>query len=82
MTHLFLYADDILIFEQDPRIAQRVVEIIREKGLEYGLEFNEQKFEMMTINGEESISVVDGSYIKRKDVMVYLGSVISKNGSM
>ena len=38
--------------------------------------------EMMTINGDEKIMAADGSFIKQKDSLVYLGSVISKNGSM
>ena len=63
-------------------MAQRLVDIIREKGYEYGLKFNEKKLEMMTINGAEKILAADGSYIKQKDVMVYLGSVIAKDGSI
>ena len=58
------------------------MDLIRAKGREYGLEFNEDKLEMMTINGEEKIAAADGTFIKQKDSLVYLGSVISKNGSM
>ena len=40
-TRMFLYADDILVIESDPEIAQRIIDIIRSKGREYGLELNE-----------------------------------------
>ena len=64
ISRLLLYADDTLIFEEDPKIAQRLVQIIREKGLEYGLEFNEKKLEMMIVNGDATILSADGSRIK------------------
>ena len=37
---------------------------------------------MMIINGTEKILSSDGSYIKRKDAVVYLGSVTSKDSSI
>ena len=59
-----------------------MVDVIREKGFEYGLEFNENKLEMMPINGDEKFIAADGSFIKQKNALVYLGNVISKNGFM
>ena len=80
VTRTLLYADDTLIVESDPIIAQRLVDIIRAKGLEYGLEFNEKKLEMMVVNGDDQIFAGDGTAIKQKDSMVYLGSIISRDG--
>ena len=79
-TRLLLYADDTLIIESDPIIAQRLVDIIRLKGFEYGLELNNKKLEMMIVNGDTDIFVGDGSRIKCKDALVYLGSFLSKDG--
>ena len=79
-TRLLLYADDTLILESDPVVAQRLMDVVREKGLEYGLEFNVKKLEMMVINGDDQIFVADGARIKQKDSMVYLGSILSKDG--
>ena len=58
------------------------MDIIRAKGLEYGLEFNEKKLEMMVVNGDDPIFAVDGTAIKQKDLMLYLRSIISKDGRM
>ena len=80
VSRLLLYVDDTLILESNPVAAQRMVDIIREKGFEYGLEFNEKKLEMMTINGNETILAANGSRIKQKDSMVYLGSILSADG--
>ena len=58
------------------------MDIIRQKGLEYGLEFNEGKLEMICLNGDDRILAADGSRIRCKDSLVYLGAVLSKDGGM
>ena len=54
------------------------MDTIRTKGMEFCLELNERKLEMMTINGEDVVFVADGLRIKSKESLVCLPVILSK----
>ena len=77
-----LYADDILILESDPTITQRLMNMIQQKSLEYGLEFRERKLEIIYINRNNRVLVIDGSRIRYKNSLTHFGAILSKNKSI
>ena len=52
----------------------------REVGAEYGLAFNWDKLEMMAVKQEVQILKFDGSPVKCKGNIIYLGSLLSSDG--
>ena len=75
-----LYADDTLLIEVDENIAQYYMECVRSLGLEYGLHLNNKKLEVLAVNHDGAITLPDGSAVKRKQCMTYLGSLLSADG--
>ena len=80
LTRSLLYADDTLIIEASASNAQVFMEDIQREGKRYGLEFNHAKFEALQIDCNDDIVNEFGAAVKKKDSLVYLGSLISVDG--
>ena len=46
------------------------------------MSFNGSKLEVLLVNGDDNIVAADGKALKKKDAMVYLGSLLAANGKM
>jgi len=82
VTRSLLYADDTLIVEADAEIAQYYMEAIAEVGAQYGMSYNWTKLEVLRVRHDGHIIQAAGSRVKEKDAIVYLGSLLSADGSM
>ena len=80
ITRFLLYADDILIMESNGEVVREFMEEIERQGKRYGLEFNHSKLEMLSIDCEEELLDGRGAPIKKKDRLVYLGSLLCGDG--
>jgi len=80
LSRSLLYADDTLIAESDAPVAQFYMECIASIGARYGMAFNWGKLEVLRVRHDGHIHLADGSRVKDKDAMVYLGSVLSADG--
>ena len=58
------------------------MEEIRFQGAYYGLSFNNAKLAVLATNVDEDIFDAFGKPIKKKDRIVYLGSILSADGSV
>ena len=79
-TEELLYADDTLLIDRAGGHVQDYMECIHEIGAEYGLSFNWGKLEVLTVRCRDVIKTPDGSAVKNKASMVYLGSLLSEDG--
>ena len=61
-----LYTNDTLILEANPRVAQAHLHAIREMGLRYSLELNNNKLELLACNDNYEIDLGDGARFRRK----------------
>ena len=77
-----VYADDTLIVASNSRDAEAYMQAIAAAGANYGLKYNWKKLEVLPVCCEASISQPDGTDIAQKDSVVYLGAMLSANGSI
>ena len=75
-----VYADDTLVVSCTGEHAQSYMNSISAAGANYGLSFNWQKLEMLTVRCQAQVSKPDGSMVESKDHLVYLGGMLSANG--
>ena len=75
-----MYADDTLLVDIDGAVLQAFMESISSVGKEYGLSFNWEKLEMLSIRTSCVVQTPDGSPVKSKDSMLYLGSLLAADG--
>ena len=80
VTRTLLYADDTLILEGNEAVVQTYMENIAAVGKEYGLTFNWSKLELLRVRHEGHVRLPSGTNVKEKDVMVYLGGILSADG--
>jgi len=80
VTRSLLYADDTLIIESDEKVVQYFMECIAEIGGQYGMEFNWGKLEVLRVRHGGHVMMADGSLVKEKDTMLYLGSQLASDG--
>ena len=66
LTRSILYADDTLIIESEAEIAQTFTDTIRALGNDYGLSFNESKFEVLSMNHDGFLRLSTGEFVKKK----------------
>ena len=55
---------------------------IQKTGKNYGLSFNWRKLELLPVRCEVAIAKPDGNSVVSKESIVYLGSLLSKNGKI
>ena len=76
-----LYADDTLLVDVDSTCIQQYMKCVAEQGKVYGLVFNWGKLETLPLNCSCSIPTPEGGFVKQKERLVYLGSVLCADGS-
>ena len=75
-----LYADDTLIIDSSGGHVQEYMRCVHSVGSGYGLAFNWGKLEVLTVKCNDSILKPDGTAVKHKNRMIYLGSILSDDG--
>jgi len=81
-TRTLLYADDTLIIDAKADVAQHYMEVIAEEGARYGMSYNWAKLEVLRVRHGGHITKEDGSHVKEKDAIVYLGSLLAADGQV
>ena len=77
------YADDIVLFSKETDKIQELLDTLSEKGRKSGLKINESKTEIMkTENVPPGNVLLNNRNIKEVDSFKYLGTIISKTGSL
>ena len=77
------YADDIIFICNGPEEMQRVLDCLVSEGRKVGLVINTRKTEIINMNIENAQDCsVEGSIIKQVDRFKYLGTYLSKDGSL
>ena len=77
-----IYADDTLVVGVQADRVQAFMRYIQQAGENYGLSFNWRKLELLPVRCEAAIAKPDGNDVVSKDSIVYLGSLLSKNGKI
>ena len=80
VAHDILYADDTLIVDVDCKVVEQFMHSIGEAGAVYGLVFNWSKLEALPVRCAAQICKPDGSFVKSKTSMLYLGSLLASDG--
>ena len=75
-----VYADNTLLVGVDADYLHDFMTCVGNAGQEYGLTFNRSKLELLPVRTSATICTPDGSAIKAKSSMVYLGSSLSSDG--
>ena len=82
--HLLMLMDDTVIFATSRKSLKGKLNILQQYCDEYGMQINEKKTEFMVINGtktdRENISL-SGMTVKHCTSYVYLGVIVTENGS-
>ena len=82
--HLLMLMDDTVILATSRESLELKLGILKNYCDEYGMQINEKKTEFMVVNGsvrDKKVIVVDGMTVKHCTSYVYLGAIISENGS-
>ena len=77
-----VYADDTLIVASAPGHAEQYMKAVERAGANYGLNFNWGKLEVLSVGSDAVVRRPDGGAISQKTSIVYLGSVLSADGTM
>ena len=76
-----LYADDTLLVEAESSTAQKFMEAVASAGKVYGLSINWAKVEALAVGCQCNLIAPNGEPVKTKQQIVYLGSVLSADGT-
>ena len=82
--HLLMLMDDTVILATSRESLVEKLGILKDYCDEYGMQINEKKTEFMVVNGstrDREKIVVNGMTVKHCSSYVYLGAIISENGS-
>jgi hypothetical protein len=75
-----LYADDTLVVDADERVVSQYMALIDEAGAQYGLYLNWKKLEVLPVRCTADLPMPDGTKIKVRQNMKYLGSTLASDG--
>jgi len=81
LVNEILYADDTLLIDADPGNVETYMQCVRRAGSVYGLTFNWKKLELVSPTDIPSIYAPTGDEIKPKKQTVYLGCIITADGT-
>ena len=76
-----LYADDTLLVDVDSAVVEAYMHEVSKAGAVYGLTFNWGKLETLPINCSCNIADANGKLLQQKERIVYLGSMLSADGT-
>ena len=80
--HEILYADDILIVDEDGELAQLYMDIIAKQGSYYGLSFNWSKLQYISIGCDPGLVQDNGDAIERVHNLKYHGGILASDGQI
>ena len=75
-----IYADDTLLIDNSAESVQKYMEVIISVGMEYGLEINWDKVDVLGVRCHPKLQQTNGTCIQQKDSIQYLGALISADG--
>ena len=75
-----LYADDTLLVGRRGSEVTQFLECVSKVGAEYGLQLHNDKFQLLCVGNPEKVLNPDGTEIKAKEVMQYLGANLRSDG--
>ena len=70
------YADDLVIFSDSSRNAEKLLNFLEESGKTVGLKVIIKKTQHVNINSNKTVKSIDGEVLKNVDNFIYLGSEI------
>ena len=82
VAHKLVYADDTLLIDVTGSTVQLFMTAIGEVGAGYGLAYNWSKLESLPIRCADHIIKPDGTPVKSKQSMLYLGVLLSADGRL
>ncbi len=80
VARTLLHAADTRIPESDKKVMEEFAQNIANNGARYGITYNWEKLEALKVRHDAHISLADGTQIKDRTSMVYLGSLLTANG--
>ena len=75
-----LYADDAICIAQNERAMNRLLAAIETEGAKYGMKLNRSKCEVLGFGEFSAIKFQDGTLVKRKEEVKYLGCLLNDRG--
>ena len=81
LVHELLYADDTLLIEADEATLEKYMRCVTDCGNKYGLSLNWTKVEVLPVCCNCGLKSPSGETIKQQQRLVYLGSVLSADGT-
>ena len=82
ILHEILYADDTIIYSRNKETVEKLFRKIEEEGKRYGLKLNQNKCELLSIQGNGSVKYTDGTTVPRRNEAKYLGCIINPRGDI
>ena len=77
-----LYADDTLVVDAEIGVVKAYMDYINTAGEQYGLQFNWSKLEVLPARCSATLPMPDGKFVKQKESMKYLGSILAADGGI
>ena len=78
------YADDTMLLAENETDLQNLLNVIREKSTEYGLNMNVKKTKVMVISKKDTVPrahiLLNGQCLDQVNQFTYLGQLITDNG--
>ena len=76
-----LYADDTILVGNEAASVERLLVHIQNVGLRFGLQLHPDKLQLLQIGPQTVIHRPDGSVVIPRDSMVYLGTLVTSDGT-
>ena len=73
-----VYADDTICVSTSTESMNMFLKDIEQEGLKYGMKFNKTKCELLTTSLNADVKFADGSNVKRKPEVTYLGCQLNQ----
>ena len=74
-----LYADDTFLVTRDARGMNSLLHMVEKESAYYGLQLNEGKCSVISMNGNIRICFADGSVIQAAEEVTFLGGTLTKD---
>jgi len=82
ILHEILYADDTIIYSRKRETVEKLFRKIESEGKRYGLKLNQNKCELLSIQGNGNVKYTDGTPVPKRNEAKYLGCVINSKGDI
>ena len=75
--HEVLYADDTVIFGEDPRTVETLLHLFETESSKFGLKLNYDKCMHMQVNSIQRLKYKDRKVVPKAEEVIYLGANIN-----